>query len=75
MDEGGEFKNTRVLPFLKSKGITFFSTPLTSKKAAIIKRTNRTLKTRVLFFFDEEGTKEWIYVLNSLVQSINKSEN
>ena len=43
-DDGGEFYNTKVLPFLKSKNICYFSTQLTSKKAAIIERFNRTLK-------------------------------
>ena len=35
MDDGGEFKNTKVLPFLEEKGIGYFSTCLTSKKASI----------------------------------------
>ena len=35
MDDGGEFKNTKVLPFLEEKGIGYFSKCLTSKKASI----------------------------------------
>ena len=35
-DDGGEFRNTRVLPFLKEKGITYFSTCLASKKASVV---------------------------------------
>ena len=62
-DNGGEFRNTRVLSFLKDKGITYFSTRLTSKKASVFERANLTLKTRMWKFFDHERSKEWIYVL------------
>ena len=72
MDEGGEFENTMVLPLLEEKGIQYFSTRLTSKKAAIVERT---LKTRMWKFFNYEGKKEWIYALESLVQGINQSVN
>ena len=74
-DDGGEFRNTRVLPFLGDKGITYFSTRLTSKKASVVERANRTLKTRMWKFFDHEGSKEWIYVLDDLVEGINSSVN
>ena len=74
-DDGGEFRNRRVLPFLKDKGITYFSTRLTSKKASVVERANRTLKTRMWKFFDHEGSKEWIYVLDDLVEGINTSVN
>ena len=74
-DEGGEFKNTRVLPSLKKEGIGYFSTRLMSKKASIVVRANRTLKTHMWKFFNHEGTKEWIYVLEDLVKVINSSEN
>ena len=75
MDDGGEFKNTKVLPFLEEKGIKYFSTRLTSKKASVVERANRTLKTKMWHFFDYEGKKEWIYVLDSLTQNINKTVN
>ena len=75
MDDGGEFKNTRVLPLLESKGIKYFSTRVTYKKASIVERFNRTLKTHMWKFFNDEGSKEWVYVLDSLVQNINESVN
>ena len=74
-DEGGELKNTRVLPFLRKEGIECFSTRLTSHKAAVVERANRSLKTRMWLFFNHEGKKEWIYVLDDLVESINTSVN
>ena len=63
-DDGGEFRNTKVLPFMKEKGIRYFSTRLRSKKAAIVERANRSLKTRMWLFFNHQDTKEWIYVLD-----------
>ena len=75
MDDGGEFKDTKVLPLLKEKNIKYFSTRLTSKKVSVVERANRTLKTKMLHFFDYERKKEWIYVLDSLTQNINKTVN
>ena len=74
-DDGGEFRNTRVLPFLEKEGVRYFSTCLMSKKASVVERVNRTLKTRMGKFFDHEGSKEWIYVLEDLVEGINSSVN
>ena len=74
-DDGGEFRNTRVLPFLKKEDVSYFSTRLTSKKASVVERANRTLKTRMWKFFNHEGSKEWIYVLEDLVKGINSSVN
>ena len=74
-DDGGEFKNTKVIPFLTEKGIHHFSTRLTSHKASIVERANRTLKTRMWKFFNHEGKKEWIYILDDLVENVNTSTN
>ena len=74
-DDGGEFYNTKVLPLLQSKNIRYFLTRLTSKKAALDKRFNRTLKTRMWKFFNHEGNKAWIHVLHLLVEGINDSIN
>ena len=74
-DDGGEFRNTQVLPFLEKEGVSYFSTRLTSKKASVVERANRTLKTRMWKFFDYEGSKEWIYVLEDFVKGINSSVN
>ena len=74
-DDRGEFRNTRVLPFLEKEGVRYFCTRLTSKKASVVERVNRTLKTRMWKFFDHEGSKEWIYVLEDLVEGINSSVN
>ena len=74
-DDGGEFYNQRVLPLLKSLSIGYFSTRLTSKKAVVVKRFNRTLKTKMWKLFDHENTKEWIDVLDLLVDNINGSKN
>ena len=74
-DDGGEFANSQVEPYLKSLSITYFSTRLTSKKAALVERFNRTLKDRMWRYFDHEGHKEWLDILPHLVENVNTSVN
>ena len=74
-DTGGEFVNTQVEPYLKSLSITYFSTRLTSKKAALVERFNRTLKDRMWRYFDHEGNRKWLDVLPHLVENVNTSVN
>jgi len=51
-DEGKEFYNKNVKELFESKEIEFFST-FSDKKAAIIERFNRTLKSRMWKYFTE----------------------
>ena len=74
-DEGSEFVNTKVFDYLEEKGIKHFSTRLTSKKAAIVERANKTLKTKMWLYFSREKSRKWIDVLPCLVQNINQSIN
>ena len=74
-DDGGEFANTQVEPYLKSLSITYFSTRLASKKAALVERFNRTLKDRMWRYFDHEGHRKWLDVLPHLVENVNTSVN
>ena len=74
-DDGGEFANTEVEPYLKGLSITYFSTRLTSKKAALVERFNRTLKDRMWRYFDQEGHRKWLNVLPHLVENVNTSVN
>ena len=62
-------------PLLKELGITYFSTRLTSKKAALVERFNRMLKDKMWRYLNYEGTREWLDVLPALVQNINTSVN
>ena len=74
-DNGGEFYNQRVLPFLKSLDIRYFSTRLTSKKASIAERLNRSLKTIMWKFFDGSGENKWIDVLDLFVENVDSRKN
>ena len=74
-DNGGEFYNQRVLPLLKSMDIRYFLTQLTSKKASIVERLNRSLKTIMWKFFDDSGENKWIDVLDLFVENVNSRKN
>ncbi|CAB4016850.1 uncharacterized transposon-derived [Paramuricea clavata] len=78
-DEGNEFYNNGVKGILREKNIHFFSTRLTGKKAAVVERFNRTLKTRMWKYFTEqkftEKKKVWIDVLPNFVASYNHSKH
>ena len=54
-DEGKEFYNVGVRELLKSHNVNYFSTK-SDKKAAIVERFNRTLKTTMWIYFYSKGT-------------------
>ena len=74
-DEGKEFYNVGVKSLLRDAyNIKYFST-YSSKKAAIVERFNRTLKTIMWKYFDANNTHEWLDVLDSLVKNYNSNIN
>ena len=70
-DEGKEFCNVGVRDLLKSHDVNFFS----DRKAAIVERLNRTLKTMMWKFFYSKGTHNWVDVLDELVKNYNSTEH
>ena len=54
-DEGKEFHNVGIRNLLKEHDINYFSTS-SDRKAAIVKRFNRTLKSSMWKYFYNEGT-------------------
>ncbi|CAB4019499.1 integrase core domain-containing, partial [Paramuricea clavata] len=78
-DEGSEFYNNGVKALLGEHDFRYFSTRLTGKKAAIVERFDRTLKTRMWKYFTEqkftEKKKKWIDVLPNFVHSYNHSKH
>ena len=74
-DDGGEFKNQKVLPLLESPGIKYFSTRLTFKKLSIVECFNKTLKTKMWKYFDHQGNKVWYDILDLFVENVNSSVN
>ena len=73
-DKGKEFLNRDVKNFMASQGIELFQT-FSDKKAAVVERFNRTLKTRIWTYFSAQNTKRYIDVLPRIVQSYNHSHH
>ena len=74
-DEGKEFYNVGVKSLLRDAyNVKYFSTH-TGKKAAIVERFNRSLKTMMWKYFDKEKTHQWLNVVDSLVKNYNNTKH
>ena len=75
-DDGKEFYNVGVKNLLKiSYDIKYFST-YSNKKAAIVERFNKTLKTSMWKYFDsKKDTHQWLNVLDDLVKNYNNTKH
>lgn len=73
-DKGKEFLNKNVRALLNSEGIELFQT-WSDKKAAVVERFNRTLKSRIWTYFTGKRTKEYLPVLQKLVHAYNHSHH
>lgn len=71
-DKGKEFFCKPVQQLLKQKGVHHFASN-SDKKAAVVERFNRTLKTRMFRYLTSKNAKRYIDVLQQLVDSYNKS--
>jgi len=71
-DRGKEFYNDKVRSLFEHKGIEYFSTD-SDKKAAIVECFNRTLKSGMWKFFTAHETRNWIDVIDKLVEDHNHS--
>jgi transposase InsO family protein len=71
-DKGTEFLNAPVKRLLSSLNVHLFASN-SDKKAAVVERFNRTLKTRIFHFFTHRRTYRYIDVLQRLVDSYNNS--
>ena len=71
-DQGLEFYNQHVRNVLDKYGIELFSI-YSDKKAAIVERFNRTLKTRMYRAFTYQGNYRWLELLPKLIESYNHS--
>jgi len=72
-DRGNEFLNTHVLAVFTKYSIRHYWSLNDDIKAACVERFNRTLKTRMYRYFTARHTNRWIDVLQSLINSYNKS--
>jgi transposase InsO family protein len=73
-DKGKEFKNNILQGYLKQNNIKQrFPSILSTNKAAVIERFNRTLKEKMFKYFTHERTKRYIDILPNLLKSYNNS--
>ena len=73
-DDGKEFYNVGVKTLLEKHDIKYFSTK-SDKKAAVVERFNRTLKTAMWKYFYSKGTYKWIDILNQMLYNYNNSKD
>ena len=74
-DDGKEFYNVGgVKSLLERHDIKYFSTN-SDKKAAVVERFNRTLKTSMWKYFYSKGTYKWIDILDDLVYNYNNTKH
>ena len=71
-DEGLEFYNQSVKKILTKFGIHHYSIK-TSRKASIVERLNRTLKSRLEKYFYQNKTKRWYDVIHQFTSNYNKT--
>ena len=71
-DQGKEFYNDKVKSVLSDRGINYYSTD-SDKKAAVVERFNRTLKSRMWKYFTANETRTWIDILQKLVDDYNNT--
>ena len=81
-DDGNEFKNKDVNKLLDDLDIKHFTTLIKkdgkaffNRKAAIVERLNRTLKSIMWRYFAEHNTNKWLHILDDVTFNYNNSVN
>jgi Integrase core domain/Chromo (CHRromatin Organisation MOdifier) domain len=72
-DQGTEFVNQVLKPYLKKLNICFFTTKNVEIKCAVVERFNRTLKSRMFKYFTSKGHRKYIEILPQLMTAYNGS--
>lgn len=73
-DKGAEFLNRAVQRLLAERNVAHFVTQ-SEKKASIVERFNRTLKTRLWTYFSAHHKSRYIDVLQAFVDGYNQSHH
>ena len=73
-DDGKEFYNVGVKSLLEGKKVRYFSTK-SDKKAAVVERFKRTLKTMMWKFFYKSQGYDWLDVLDKLTDNYNNTKH
>ena len=69
-----EFFNSEVRKMFQNYGINHYKIPTKTKwKASMVERVNRTLKSRIQKFFYKNKTKNWIDILDHVVDNYNNT--
>ena len=71
-DKGSEFLNSIVKSLLSAKNIKLFTTN-SERKASVVERLNRTMKSIMFKYFTKKNTRKYIDVLQDLVDRYNNS--
>lgn len=71
-DQGTEFFNVNVTSLLKKYNINHYHT-FSDKKASIVERFNRTIKSKMWRMFSEQGSYRWIDLLDELILKYNNT--
>lgn len=71
-DEGKEFYNKDLKSLFVKEDIEWFSSK-SDKKASVVERFNRTLKTRMFKYFTHNETRKYTDILDELVDSYNNT--
>ena len=74
VDQGKEFYNRNMDEWLKQNNITRYST-FGEHKSAVVERFNRTLKEKMWKRFTAENTRNWIGMLDRLINSYNNTKH
>ena len=73
-DQGKEFDNVMFRAMLDEYNIRLFNS-FSNKKAAVVERFNRTLKSKMWREFSARGSYKWIHILDELMLEYNNSKH
>ena len=73
-DKGKEFFNSNFQTLMKRHGIQHFASE-SEKKAAVVERFNRTIKSRIWAYLSNRGTVRWVDIIQGLVDAYNHSRH
>lgn len=74
-DEGTEFENRILGPYLHSMGVRHFTTKNRQIKCAMVERFNRTLKGRLYKYMTARRTQSYLGILDDIVDSYNRTKH
>jgi hypothetical protein len=72
-DKGTEFVHATLQQYLKNHGVIFHTNHNPDNNDAIVKRFNRTLKTKIYKYFIMNNTYRYFVVINKRLTGYNKS--